>query len=255
MGGSLTDLSGRVAVVTGGNGGIGLGIAEALCAAGAKVAIWARNETKSNDAVAALTARGGHAIGVRCNIADEGEVSAAMTQTLDAFGYVDVLFANAGINRKTPFLQMTFAEWREVMAINLDGAFLCTREAARHMVSRGEGGALVIVSSISARYGAPTMQHYAATKAALVSLSNSLAVELAHHRIRCNALLPGWTDTDMSDEWLDDPRFVDAVTRRTPTRRWGVPADYAAIATYLADPTLMFHTGDTITIDGGYTVQ
>ena len=122
---------------------------------------------------------------------------------------------------------MTLAEWREVMAINLDGTFLCTREAARHMVARGEGGALVIVSSISARFGAPTMQHYAATKAALVSLSHSLAVELAPHRIRCNALLPGWTDTEMADEWLDDPRFVEVITRRTPARRWGVPADYA----------------------------
>jgi NAD(P)-dependent dehydrogenase (short-subunit alcohol dehydrogenase family) len=255
MGGPLTDLSGRVAVVTGGNGGIGLGIAEALSAAGAAVALWARNESKSHDAVAALTARGGRAIGVRCDVADEGDVQAAMAKTIDALGQVDVLVVNAGINRTTPFLKMTLAEWREVMATNLDGAFLCTREAARHMVDRGEGGALVIVSSISARYGAPTMQHYAATKAALVSLSNSLAVELAHHRIRCNALLPGWTDTDMSDEWLADPRFVDAVTRRTPSRRWGVPADYTAIAAYLADPALTFHTGDTITIDGGYTVQ
>jgi NAD(P)-dependent dehydrogenase (short-subunit alcohol dehydrogenase family) len=251
----LTDLSGRIAVVTGGNGGIGLGIAESLVAAGASVAIWARNEDKSARAVADITTRGGRAIGVRCDVADEGDVSAAMSQTIDAFGHVDVLVANAGVNRKTPFLQMTLAEWHEVLGINLDGAFLCTREAARHMVTRGEGGSLVIVSSISARFGAPTMQHYAATKAALVSLSRSLAVELAQHRIRCNALLPGWTDTDMSDEWLDDPRFVDAVTRRTPTRRWGVPADYAAIAAYLADPALTFHTGDTITVDGGYTVQ
>ena len=254
-GGSLTDLSGRVAIVTGGNGGIGLGIAESLAASGAAVAIWARNEDKSRAATAGIAERGGRVIGVRCDVTDEGDVSAAMTRTIDVFGHVDVLFANAGVNRKTPFLKMTLDEWREVMAINLDGTFLCTREAARHMVARGQGGALVIVSSISARFGAPTMQHYAATKAALVSLSSSLAVELAPHRIRCNALLPGWTDTEMSDEWLDDPRFVDAVTRRTPARRWGVPADYAAIATYLADPTLTFHTGDAITVDGGYTVQ
>ena len=251
----LTDLSGRVAVVTGGNGGIGLGIAASLADAGADVAIWARNEEKSREAVAGIVAQGGRSFAVRCDVTDEDDVIAAMTRTIAEFGQVDVLVANAGVNRKTPFLQMTLAEWREVMAINLDGTFLCTREAARHMVARGQGGALIIVSSISARFGAPTMQHYAATKAALVSLSNSLAVELAPRGIRCNALLPGWTDTDMSDEWLDDARFVDAVTRRTPARRWGVPADYAAIAAYLADPTLTFHTGDVITVDGGYTVQ
>ena len=251
----LTDLSGRVAVVTGGNGGIGLGIAAALAEAGAAVAIWARNEDKSRAAVASLVDDGGRAFAVRCDVTDEGDVTAAMQQTIGEFGKVDVFFANAGINRKTPFLEMTLAEWREVMAINLDGAFLCTREAARHMVARGEGGALVIVSSISAEFGAPTMQHYAATKAALVSLARSLAVELAPHRIRSNALLPGWTETEMADEWLDDQRFVDVITRRTPARRWGVPADYAAIATYLADPSLIFHSGDVITVDGGYSVQ
>ena len=251
----LTDLSGRVAVVTGGNGGIGLGIAASLADAGAAVAIWARNDDKSRGAVAGIAERGGRAFAVRCDVTDEGDVTAAMQQTIDEFGQVDVFFANAGINRKTPFLEMTLAEWREVMAINLDGAFLCTREAARHMVARGQGGALVIVSLISARFGAPTMQHYAATKAALVSLALSLAVELAPHGIRSNALLPGWTETEMADEWLDDQRFVDVITRRTPARRWGVPADYAAIAAYLADPTLTFHTGDVITVDGGYSVQ
>ena len=255
MGGSATDLSGRVAVVTGGNGGIGLGIAEALIDAGASVAIWARKEDKSREALTTLTGRGGRAIAVRCDVTSEHDVREAMARTIGELGKVDALFANAGINRKTPLLQMTFAEWREVMAINLDGSFLCAQAAARHMVERGEGGSIVIVSSIVARFGAPTMEHYAATKAALVSLSRSLAVELAPHRIRCNALLPGWTDTEMSDEWLEDARFVDIVTKRTPVRRWGVPGDYAAIAAYLADPTFTFHTGDVVTVDGGYSIQ
>jgi NAD(P)-dependent dehydrogenase (short-subunit alcohol dehydrogenase family) len=251
----LTDLAGRVAVVTGGNGGIGLGIADALVGAGASVAIWARNEDKSHEALATLTGRGAGAIAVRCDVTNENDVREAMARTIGELGHVDALFANAGINRKTPFLQMTYAEWREVMAINLDGSFLCAQAAARHMVDRGEGGAIVIVSSIVARFGAPTMEHYASTKAALVSLARSLAVELAPHRIRCNALLPGWTDTEMSDEWLDDARFVEAVTRRTPVRRWGVPGDYAAIAAYLADPAHTFHTGDVVTVDGGYSIQ
>ena len=251
----MTDLAGRVAIVTGGNGGIGLGIAEALIDAGAVVAIWARNEDKSRQALTTLTRNGGRAIAVRCDVTSENDVHEAMARTVDELGKVDALFANAGINRKTPLLKMTFAEWREVMGINLDGSFLCAQAAARHMVERAEGGSIVIVSSIVARFGAPTMEHYAATKAALVSLSRSLAVELAPHRIRCNALLPGWTDTEMSDEWLEDARFVDVITKRTPVRRWGVPADYAAIAAYLADPKFTFHTGDVVTVDGGYSIQ
>jgi NAD(P)-dependent dehydrogenase (short-subunit alcohol dehydrogenase family) len=251
----MTDLTGRVAVVTGGNGGIGLGIAEALVDAGASVALWARNEDKSRDAVDALARRGGRALAVQCDVTREADVHDAMARTVSEFDKVDALFANAGVNRKTPFLKMSFAEWREVMGINLDGSFLCAQAAARHMVERGEGGSIVIVSSIVARFGAPTMEHYAATKAALVSLARSIAVELAPHRIRCNALLPGWTDTDMSDEWLEDQRFTDVITKRTPVRRWGVPSDYAAISAYLADPTPTFHTGDVITVDGGYSIQ
>jgi NAD(P)-dependent dehydrogenase (short-subunit alcohol dehydrogenase family) len=250
----VRELTDRVVVVTGGNGGIGFALAEAVAAAGATVAIWARNEAKNRAAVDALAANGHKAIGVRCDISAEAEVAAAMTGTVEQLGRVDVLIANAGINRKTPFLEMTLDEWREVLGINLDGTFLCAREAARHMVARGEGGSIVIVSSIVARYGAPTMEHYAATKAGLVSLSRSLAVELARHRIRCNGLLPGWAETELADEWLDDQKFVDAVTRRTPMRRWGVPSDFGPAAVYLADPTLLFHTGDVLTVDGGYTV-
>src|SRR5207237_4739599 len=165
-GGSLTDLSGRVAIVTGGNGGIGLGIAESLAASGAAVASWARNEDKGRAAAAGIAERGGRVIDVRCDVTDEGDVSAAMTRTIDVFGHVDVLFANAGVNRKTPFLKMTLDEWREVMAINLDGTFLCTREAARHMVARGQGGALVLVSSVSAGLGATDLQACATPRAA-----------------------------------------------------------------------------------------
>jgi NAD(P)-dependent dehydrogenase (short-subunit alcohol dehydrogenase family) len=250
----VTDLRGRVVVVTGGNGGIGLGLAHAVAAAGATVAIWARNEQKNDAAVESLRAHGGTVHAAVCDISREDDVARAMAGTVDALGKVDVLIANAGVNRKTPFLEMTLQEWREVFGINLDGTFLCTREVARHLVARGEGGAIVIVSSIVARYGAPTMEHYAATKAGLVSLARSLAVELARHRIRCNGLLPGWTETELADEWLEDARFVDAVTKRTPARRWAVPADFAPAAVYLADPSLLFHTGDVMTIDGGYSV-
>jgi NAD(P)-dependent dehydrogenase (short-subunit alcohol dehydrogenase family) len=149
---------------------------------------------------------------------------------------------------------MSLDEWRRVMAVNLDGAFLSLRAAARHLVERGEGGALVAVSSVSAIHGAPRMEHYAASKTALLGLVRGLAVELARHRVRCNAVLPGWMDTEMIEPGKENPRWVEATVKRTPVRRWGRPSDLRDIAAYLADPALVFHTGDSIVIDGGYSI-
>jgi hypothetical protein len=149
---------------------------------------------------------------------------------------------------------MSLDEWRRVMAINLDGAFLSLRAAARHLVERGEGGALVAVSSVSAIHGSPRMEHYAASKTALLGLVRGLAVELARHRVRCNAVLPGWMDTEMIEPGKENPRWVEATVKRTPLRRWGQPSDLRDIAAYLADPALVFHTGDSIVIDGGYSI-
>lgn len=246
----MTDLTGHVAVVTGGNRGIGLGLAHGLVAAGATVAVWARDEERTAAACAEL----GRAVGVRCDVADEAQVVAAMAQTLDDLGKVDSVFANAGVGGLAPFVDMSLAEWRRVMAVNLDGAFLTLREGARHLVERGEGGSLVAVSSVSAFHGAPRQQHYAASKTALLALVRGLAVELARHRVRCNAILPGWTETEMIEPGLANERWVDAIIRRTPVRRWGAPADFGAVAAYLADPALLFHTGDSIVVDGGYSI-
>ena len=246
----MTDLTGHVAVVTGGNRGIGLGLAHGLVAAGATVAVWARDEERTAAACAEL----GRAVGVRCDVADEAQVVAAMAQTLAELGKVDSVFANAGVGGLAPFVDMSLAEWRRVMAVNLDGAFLTLREGARHLVERGEGGSLVAVSSVSAFHGAPRQQHYAASKTALLALVRGLAVELARHRVRCNAILPGWTETEMIEPGLANERWVDAIIRRTPVRRWGAPADFGAVAAYLADPTLLFHTGDSIVVDGGYSI-
>jgi NAD(P)-dependent dehydrogenase (short-subunit alcohol dehydrogenase family) len=248
--GRVTDLAGHVAVVTGGNRGIGLGLAHGLVAAGASVAVWARDEDRTAQACAEL----GRAIGVRCDVTDEAQVSAAMARTLDELGKVDSLFANAGVTGGAPFVDMSLAEWRRVMAVNLDGAFLTLREGARHLVERGEGGSLVAVSSVSAIHGAPRMEHYAASKTAVLALVRGLAVELARHRVRCNAILPGWTETDMIEPGKANQRWVDATIGRTPLRRWGVPGDFGAIAAYLADPALLFHTGDSIVLDGGYSI-
>jgi NAD(P)-dependent dehydrogenase (short-subunit alcohol dehydrogenase family) len=247
-------LAGQVAVVTGGNGGIGLGMARALATAGADVAIWGRNEAKNAAAVAELETLGTRVLALRCDVADEDQVVASMAATVEALGKVDSLIANAGIGGFAPFIQMSLAEFRRVMAVNLDGAFVCLREAAAHMVQRGEGGALVAVSSVSAIDGAPGMEHYAASKAGLLALVRGAAVELARHRIRVNALLPGWTDTDMIAPATANQKFVDNTVSRTPLRRWGTPADMGPAAVFLADPSNAFHTGDSMVVDGGYSI-
>lgn len=250
----MTDLGGRVAVVTGGNGGIGLGMARALAEAGADVAVWGRNEEKNASAADALRATGRRVLALRCDVADEAQVRAATEETVASLGKIDALFANAGIGGYARFVDMSLDEWRRVTGVNLDGAFLTLREAARHMVERGEGGALVAVSSTSAIHGAPGMEHYAGSKAALIAVMRGLAVELARHGIRCNSILPGWTETDMLRPMAGNEKFVQNTVRRTPVRRWGTPDDLGPAAVFLADPTATFHTGDTLVVDGGYTI-
>jgi NAD(P)-dependent dehydrogenase (short-subunit alcohol dehydrogenase family) len=250
----MFDLHGRVVVVTGGNGGIGLGMARALAEAGADLVIWGRNAGKNGAARAELAELGTRVHAVACDVADEQQVIDAFAESVEAMGKVDSLFANAGIGGYSPFVDMTYAEWRRVQSVDLDGVFLCLREAARHLVARGEGGSLVAVSSTSAIHGAPGMQHYASAKAGILSLMRGLAVELARHRIRCNSILPGWTDTEMLAPNAGNEKFVEATTRRTPVRRWGTPADLGPAAVFLADPTQLFHTGDLLVVDGGYTV-
>ena len=250
----MTSLSGHVAVVTGGNGGIGLGMASALAAAGADVAVWGRNEDKNAAAAASLAAHGTEVLALRCDVADEEQVVEAFAATVDRLGKVDSMFANAGVGGFAPFTSMSLAEFRRVTSVNLDGAFLCLREAAAHMVERGEGGSLVGVSSVSAIHGAPGMEHYAASKAGLASMLRGMAVELARYRIRCNSLLPGWTDTDMIAPAANNERFVANTVKRTPVRRWGTPEDMGRAAVFLADPANLFHTGDAVVVDGGYSI-
>lgn len=250
----MFDLTDRVVVVTGGNGGIGLGMARAVAGAGAAVSVWGRNEDKNADAVAQLRDLGADADAVAVDVSDEAAVAAAMAATVDRFGAVDSLFANAGIGGGAPFVDQTLEGWHRVMSVNLDGAFLCFRAAARHMVERGGGGSLVGVSSTSAIHGAPANQAYSCSKTALLALVRGLAVELARHRIRCNSIMPGWTETDMTAPLQGWEKFMRSTTARTPVRRWGVPDDFGAAAVFLADPTQAFHTGDCLVVDGGYTI-
>lgn len=250
----MFDLTGRVVVVTGGNGGIGLGMARAMAAAGAEISVWGRNGSKNDAAVEELAALGPRATAQVVDVADPEQVGSAMAATVAAHGRLDSLFANAGTFGPVPFVDQTLEGWRSVMSVNLDGAFLCLQAAARQLVDQGEGGSLVAVSSTSAVHGAAANQAYSCSKTALLALMRGLAVEFARHGIRANSLLPGWTETDMTAPLQGWDTFMQATTARTPVRRWGTPQDMGAAAVFLADPTLTFHTGDCLTVDGGYTV-
>lgn len=252
MSDSLQD---RVALVTGGNSGIGLAIAQGCAAAGADIVIWGTNPAKNVAAAEVLAANGRKVLTQICDVSDEAAVVASFADAVAHMGKVDTLFVNAGVGGFSPFIRMSLQEWRRVTQVQFDGAFLCLREAAKHMVDRGEGGSLVAVSSVSAYDGAPGMQHYAGAKAGVLAMMRGLAVELARNQIRCNALLPGWTKTDMNAPlWQGESKVRAATTARTPVRRWADPSDMAKAAVFLADPSYTFHTGDELVVDGGYTI-
>jgi NAD(P)-dependent dehydrogenase (short-subunit alcohol dehydrogenase family) len=250
------DLTGQVGVVTGGNGGIGLGIAEGLALAGADVAIWSRNEEKTARAIDHLRelAPGRRFFGIACDVASQDSVEAATAATIAELGRIDACVANAGTSGNVPFLEMTLEEWRRVTATNLDGVFLTIQAAAKQMVAQGEGGALVVVSSTSAIHGAPMTSHYASAKTGCLALARSAAVALARHKIRVNSLMPGWTITELASGLYENDRFREVTISRTPARRWADPVEFREVGAYLCDKRLTYHTGDTVTVDGGYTV-
>ena len=250
------DLTGKVALVTGGNSGIGLGMAQAVAEAGADVAIWGTNSTKNAAAKAELAKTGRKVLALECDVSDEAAVDAAFAQTLRELGRVDGCFANAGVAGKgtASFLEMTSDEWRRVLKVNLDGAFFTFRAAARHMVERGGGGALVGTASMAAIEGAARSEHYAATKGGLISMIKALSVEFARHGVRANAILPGWIETDMTAKAIGNDKFASNVLPRIPVRRWGTGDDFGGIAVYLMSSASSYHTGDTFLIDGGYAI-
>ena len=253
MGYSKFDLTGKTVLVTGGNSGIGLGMAEAMAEAGADICIWGRNAQKNQAAEKKLQSHGTRVLALECDVSDEEQVEASFALAIEKLGKVDACFANAGIGgRGIRFHEMTTDEWRTVFSVNMDGVFFTFRAAVRHMLAEKIGGSLVVTSSGTAIAGAPRAEHYAATKGGVIAMIQSLAVEYARKGIRANAIIPGWIETDMTAANFSNPRFRDAVLPRTPVGRWGQPVDFGPMAVYFASAASTFHTGDTVIIDGGF---
>ena len=249
---AMFDLTGHVAVVTGGNSGIGLGLARGLAKAGAKISVWSRDEARNQAATAELAALGTEVHATRCDVSSEEDVVRSTRETLERFGRIDSCFANAGFGLARPFLETSLDEWNQVIRVNLTGVFLTFREVARHMVERGGGGKLVATSSIGSMHGMPRQEAYAATKSGLNALVRSVAVELGRHDIQANCILPGWIDTPSTAPIRGYKKLYDTVVHRTPAHRFGRPEDLEGVAVYLASEASRFHTGDTLVVDGGY---
>lgn len=250
----FADLTGHVAVVTGGNNGIGLGMARGLAQAGASVAIWGRN-TERNRAAEAELAGLTSAKAFACDVADPAQVAQAMAGTLEEFGRLDSLIANAGIGgKKGPFHEMEIQEFHDIAAVNIDGVVLSFQAAIKQFLKQESGGSLVAVASLAGTEGAGRNIHYGATKGAVLAIMRGLAAEYGRDNIRANAILPGWIDTDMTEQAVGSEVFWEKVIKRVPIRRWGTPEDFAAAAVYLVGPGSRYTSGQQFVIDGGYSV-
>jgi 2-deoxy-D-gluconate 3-dehydrogenase len=248
---TLFDLSGRVAVITGGNGGIGLGMARGLAEAGASIVVAARNAAKAEAAVAAL---GSQSAFIAFDVADENSCRAMITEAAERFGRLDILVNNAGTSIRKPPETYTATEWHAVLDTNLTGAFLCS-QAAHAAMKRG-GGKIINIGSMFSLFGSAYAAPYAASKGALVQLTKSLATAWAEDNIQVNAVLPGWIDTELTrDARRQVTGLHERVLARTPAGRWGVPDDLAGVAVFLASAASDFITGAVIPVDGGFAAM
>ena len=249
------ELDGRVAIVTGGNGGIGLGMAHGLAAAGAAIAIVGRNEAKSAAAVSELKTRGARALSIAADVTDKAAVADMAERTLREFGRIDILVNNAGINIRKPPHALEIEEWDSVIRTNLTSAFLCSHAVYPAMKAAG-GGKIINIGSMMSIFGASFAPAYAASKGGIVQFTRSCAVAWAADNIQANAVLPGWIDTDLTKRARREiDGLHDRVLARTPTARWGAISDFAGIAVFLSSAASDFVTGAAIPVDGGYSIM
>jgi 2-deoxy-D-gluconate 3-dehydrogenase len=251
----LFDLNGKVAIVTGGNGGIGLGMARGLAEAGAAIAVVGRNEAKSVAAVAELQRAGARAIPVATDVTDKEAVTAMVERVQGEFGRIDILVNNAGINiRKAPHA-LDLGEWDSVIRTNLTSAFLCS-QAVHGAMKQAGGGKIINIGSMMSIFGASFAPAYAASKGGIVQFTRSCAVAWAADNIQANAILPGWIDTELTMRAREQVEGLhDRVLARTPAARWGAISDFAGIAVFLSSPASDFVTGTAIPVDGGFSVM
>ena len=251
----MFDLKGRVAIVTGGNGGIGLGMARGLAAAGAKVVVSGRNAQKSETAVKELTGLGAEACAIAADVTDAGAVARLVQGTLDRYGRLDVLVNNAGTNIRKPVQDLALDEWHRVLDTNLTSAFLCSKAAYPAFKAAG-GGKIINIGSMMSLFGASFAPAYGASKGGIVQLTRSMAAAWARDNIQVNAVLPGWIDTDLTRQARQQVAGLhDNVLKRTPAGRWGEIDDMAGVAVFLAGRGSDFVTGTAIPVDGGYSIQ
>lgn len=257
MSSKLFDLSGKVALVTGGNGGIGLGYARGIAKQGGDVCIWGRSDEKLQQAQQELQTFGTNIHGMVVDVADEDAVTTAFADVLQHFGRVDACFANAGVGvMPHDFDELDSDVWRQVMSVNLDGLMFTLRAAVKHMKERAEsgdpGGRLIATSSLGAVVGMAKSEAYSGSKGAVISIMQALAVQYARYKVTANSILPGHIETPMTEVGYQHEKYVAAYMPRIPARRWGTPQDFEGIAAYLTSDASQYHTGDKIVIDGGY---
>jgi 2-dehydro-3-deoxy-D-gluconate 5-dehydrogenase len=251
----LFDLSGKVAIITGGNSGIGLGMAQGLAEAGATVIIAGRNQEKSLQAVQMITQSGGSALAISCDVTDAASIQRMVDEVLKTYGQIHILVNNAGINiRKRPE-DLSFEEWRSVLDTNLDSAFRCSQACYPALKAAG-GGKILNNGSMLSLFGSPWGSAYAASKGGIVQLTKALATAWAQDNIQVNCFLPGWIDTPMTRDARDQvDGLYERVLARTPAKRWGKIEDVYGIAIFLASSASDFITGTAIPIDGGFSAN
>jgi len=251
---AMFDLSGRVAVVTGGNGGIGRGIALALAGAGASVATMGRNRDKNDQVLGELKAIGNPALALVVDVTDRAALAPAVETVEQTLGGVDILVNNAGIaNVSGGVLQETPPDWDRVIETQLSSVFLLSRLVAKGMAGR-KRGKIINIGSMFSYFGSGIAPSYAAAKGAIVQLTKSMAIELAAYNIQVNAIAPGWIETDMTAPLRGTP-YGDEILMRTPAGRWGKPEEIGGTAVFLASPASDFVTGETVRVDGGYAIR
>ena len=250
----MFSLDGKVALITGGNGGIGLGMAQGLARAGARVVIAARNAQKSAEAVASLQALGSDSFALEADVTSEASVAALFAQVAERCGRLDILVNNAGTTVRKPVDQLALDEWNQVMDTNLTSAFLCCR-AAHPLMKQAGGGKIINIGSMMSIFAAPYAPAYGASKGGIVQLTKAMASSWAADQIQVNAILPGWIATDLTQAAREQvPGLNERVIARTAAGRWGQPADLAGTAVFLASAASDFVTGTAIPVDGGYSI-